>query len=319
MNIPTTQRRFWLLAAMITSLAGGQALAESKVDVRLKKRAARPVAAAATRQSASRDAASSLTRQLTPAKVLRDGKLRYDRPKPTTRQKASVDHARDQVGGLREIGPLGQDSDNAIISQTDIDRLRMIEKILDIRELFELHSLIGRDLAHTHDFLMNMIEAAIQDLMDIIAAEMGNIMTSEGLAEDRAEYTEGTIFGWFSGWLEDLHNSAFGGKDYLNDMDGDGLPDGMDDDMDGDGIPNDEDDDRDGDGVPNKKDKYPENPKKSIFPENEVWLLSDGLPRELADEFLYQWIVNDMNSQPLLEGDLHALLYLAIENWMTRY
>ena len=115
MNIPTTQRRFWLLAAMITSLAGGQALAESKVDVRLKKRAARPVAAAATRQSASRDAASSLTRQLTPAKVLRDGKLRYDRPKPTTRQKASVDHARDQVGGLREIGPLGQDSDLSLI------------------------------------------------------------------------------------------------------------------------------------------------------------------------------------------------------------
>ena len=184
---------------MITSLAGGQALAESKVDVRLKKRVARPVAAAAIRQSASRDA-SGRTRQLTPTKVLRDGKPRDDRPTPTARQKVSVDHARDQVGGLREIGPLGQDSDNAIISQ-NIDRLRMIEKILDIRELLELDALIGRDLAHTHDFLMNMIDAAIQDLMDIIAAEMGQIMTSEGLAEDRAEYTEGTIFGWFSGWL----------------------------------------------------------------------------------------------------------------------
>ena len=196
MNIPTTQRRFWLLATMITSLAGGQALAESKVDVRLKKRVARPVAAAAIRQSASRDA-SGRTRQLTPTKVLRDGKPRDDRPTPTARQKVSVDHARDQVGGLREIGPLGQDSDNAIISQ-NIDRLRMIEKILDIRELLELDSLIGRDLAHTHDFLMNMIDAAIQDLMDIIAAEMGQIMTSEGLAEDRAEYTEGTIFEWLA-------------------------------------------------------------------------------------------------------------------------
>ena len=317
MNIPATQRRFWLLATMITSLAGGQALAESKVDVRLKKRVARPVAAAAIRQSAPRDA-SGRTRQLTPTKVLRDGKPRDDRPTPTARQKVSVDHARDQVGGLREIGPLGQDPDNAIISQ-NIDRLRMIEKILDIRELLELDSLIGRDLAHTHDFLMNMIDAAIQDLMDIIAAEMGQIMTSEGLAEDRAEYTEGTIFGWFSGWLEDLHNSVFGGKDYLNDMDGDGLPDSMDDDMDGDGIRNDKDDDKDGDGVENDDDKYPENPKKSIFPENEVWLLSAGLPRELADEFLYQWFVNGMDNGSLLEGDLHVLLHLAIENWMTRH
>lgn len=47
MNIPTTQRRFWLLAAIITSLASEQALSESKVDVRLKKRAARPVACCA--------------------------------------------------------------------------------------------------------------------------------------------------------------------------------------------------------------------------------------------------------------------------------
>ena len=202
MNISTTQRRFWLLAAMITSLAGGQALAESKVDVRLKKRAARPVAAAAIRQSASRDA-SGLARQLTPAKVLRDGKLRDDRPKPTTRQKASIDHARDQVGGLREIGPLGQDSASTIISQTDIDRLRMIETILDIRELFELHSLIGRDLAHTHDHLMDMMDAAFQNLMDIIAAKMGR-MSGVGLAEERAAYDDDTIFGLFSDWLEDL-------------------------------------------------------------------------------------------------------------------
>ena len=302
MNISTTQRRFWLLAAMITSLAGGQALAESKVDVRLKKRAARPVAAAAIRQSASRDA-SGLTRQLTPAKVLRDGKLRDDRPKPTTRQKASVDHARDQVGGLREIGPLGQDSASTIISQTDIDRLRMIEKILDIRELFELHSLIGRDLAHTHDHLMDMMDAAFQNLMDIIAAKMGR-MSGVGLAEERAAYDDDTIFGLFSDWLEDLCSD-----------DGEGRFD----DPDGDGFPNAIDDDDDGDGVKDKDDADPYDPNVSIFPENEVWLLSAGLPRELADEFLYQWFVNDMDNGSLLEGDLHVLLHLAIENWMTRY
>ena len=220
MNISTTQRRFWLLAAMITSLAGGQALAESKVDVRLKKRAARPVAAAAIRQSASRDA-SGLARQLTPAKVLRDGKLRDDRPKPTTRQKASVDHARDQVGGLREIGPLGQDSASTIISQTDIDRLRMIEKILDIRELFELHSLIGRDLAHTHDHLMDMMDAAFQNLMDIIAAKMGR-MSGVGLAEERAAYDDDTVFGWFSDLLEDWCSDD--GEGRFDDPDGDGFP-----------------------------------------------------------------------------------------------
>ncbi|HAB12501.1 MAG TPA: hypothetical protein DCE47_12510 [Planctomycetaceae bacterium] len=319
MHIPTTQRHFWLLAAMITSLASGQALAESKVDVRLTKRIGRPVVMTAIRKSASRNAASGLARQLAPAKQLRPATIRDDRAKPTVRQQASVVQIRDRDSGLQKIGPLGQGSSSATISQFDIERLQMIETILDIRELYELDSLIGRDLANTHDFLMGMIDAAIQDLMDIIAAEMGQVMSSEGLAEDRAEYTDGTVFGWFSGWLEDLHNSVFGGKDYLNDMDGDGVPDNMDDDMDGDGIPNDEDDDRDGDGVPNKKDKYPENPKKSIFPENEVWLLSDGLPRELVDEFLYQWFVNDMNSQPLLEGDLHVLFHLAIENWMARY
>jgi hypothetical protein len=38
------------------------------------------------------------------------------------------------------------------------------------------------------------------------------------------------------------------------DIDGDGIPDELDDDMDGDGIPNDVDDDMDGDGIPNEID-----------------------------------------------------------------
>jgi len=291
------------LATMITSLAGGQALAESKVDVRLKKRVARPVAAAAIRQSASRGA-SGLTRQLTPTKVLRDGKSRDDRPTPTTRQKASVVGARGQVSGLRPTGSLRQDSASTIISQIDIERLRMTDAILDIREMYELDSLIGRDLAHTHDYLMDMIDAAFQDLMDIIAAKMGRTMSGVGLAEERAAYDDDTIFGWFSDFLEDLCSD-----------DGEGRFD----DPDEDGIPNAIDDDDDGDGVKDEDDADPYDPNVSIFPENEVWLLSAGLPRELADEFLYQWFVNGMDNGSLLEGDLHVLLHLAIENWMTRY
>ena len=252
---------------MITSLASGQALAESQVDVRLKKRVARAVAATAIRQSASGDDASGLTRQLTPAKVLRAGKTRDDRSQPTIRQQASVDHVRDRGGGLRKTGPLGRGSASSFISQIDIERLRRIDVILDIRELYELDSLIGRDHANTHDHLMDMIDAALQDLMDSIASGMGR-MSGVGLAEERAAYDDDTIFGAFSGWLEDLCSDEGGGR--FDDPDKDGIPNGID-------------KDDDGDGVKDKKDKAPYDPDISIFPENDVWLLSDGLPRELVD------------------------------------
>ncbi|GIS59863.1 MAG: hypothetical protein CM1200mP2_20880 [Planctomycetaceae bacterium] len=201
-------------------------------------------------------------------------------------------------------GSLRQDSASTIISQIDIERLRMTDSILDIMEMYELDSLIGRDLANTHDYLTDMMDAAFQDLMDIIAAKMGRTMSGVGLAEERAAYDDDTIFGWFSDLLEDLCSD-----------DGEGRFD----DPDEDGIPNAIDDDDDGDGVKDEDDADPYDPNVSIFPENEVWLLSAGLPRELADEFLYQWFVNGMDNGSLLEGDLHVLLHLAIENWMTRY
>ncbi|MBO52105.1 MAG: hypothetical protein CMJ69_15170 [Planctomycetaceae bacterium] len=183
---------------------------------------------------------------MTPTKVLRDGKFRDDRPTPTARQKVSVDHARDQVDGLREIGPLGQDSDNATISQ-NIHRLRMMEKILEIRELFELDSLIGRDLAHTHDYLMDMTDAAFQDFMGIIAAKMGR-MSGVGLPEERTAYDDDTIFGWFSDLLEDLCSDDGGGR--FDDPDEDGIPNAIDD---------------DGDGVKDKNDAALYAPDVSIF------------------------------------------------------
>jgi hypothetical protein len=86
-------------------------------------------------------------------------------------------------------------------------------------------------------------------------------------------------------------------------------------DPDGDGLPN----EVDGDGVKDTDNEYPCDPNRSIFPENEVWLLSAGIPRELFDEFVYQWSVSDMNSEPILEGDLDMLMRLAIEGWMTEY
>jgi hypothetical protein len=318
MHIQTTQRRLWLLAAMITSLATGQAYAQGKVDIRQKKQVDRAGLPITIRQSASKDAASGLTRQVAPARALRVEKLKDDGAKVITRQQASVDHVRNQDGGLRKTDSLGQDSASTIVSQEDIERLRMIEAILDIRELYELDSLIGRDLANTHGDVMNMIDAALQAIMDIIAASTRS-MSGVGLAEDRAAYTRGTIFGWLSGVLADLHNAAFGGKDYLNDMDGDGLPDNMDDDMDGDGIKNEDDDDIDGDGVKNEDDAFPRDDERSITAESEVWLLSEGTPRELFDEFVYQWLVSDMNRNDSWNADLDMLMRLAIEGWMTEY
>ena len=53
--------------------------------------------------------------------------------------------------------------------------------------------------------------------------------------------------------------------------------------------------------------------------EHKDWLLPEGIPRELFDEFVYQWLVSDMNSEPLLEGDLDMLMSLEIEGWMTEY
>ena len=101
----------------------------------------------------------------------------------------------------------------------------MIDVILDIREMYELDSLIGRDLARTHDHLMDMIDADFQDFMDVIASSMnrnegthdeehedddsstgppGQDMSDVGLAKERAKYDDDTFFGEISDWLEDL-------------------------------------------------------------------------------------------------------------------
>ena len=53
--------------------------------------------------------------------------------------------------------------------------------------------------------------------------------------------------------------------------------------------------------------------------EHKDWLLPEGIPEELFDEFVYLWLVSDMNSEPLLEGDLDMLMRLEIEGWMTEY
>jgi hypothetical protein len=127
-------------------------------------------------------------------------------------------------------------------------------------------------------------------------------MTGVGLAEERAAYDDGTVFGAASDWLEDIGSDE--GKGRFDDPDGDGLPNTLD-------------KDDDGDGVDDKDDKYPYDPERSIFPESEVWLLSEGIPRELFGEFVYQWLLSDMTSESLLEGDLDMLMRLATEGWMT--
>ncbi|MFP6703580.1 MAG: hypothetical protein VB861_17665 [Planctomycetaceae bacterium] len=307
MTIQTTIRRSWLMAAVITLLATGQASAQgvknginanfvkSKVGIRHKKQLHRAVRPITIRQSASKNAASGLTRQVARARALRPG--RYKDSAGNT----STAFPRKEDGVLWETDRLGQDSARTTISQVDIERLRTIEAILDIRELYELDSLIGRDLASTQGQVMDMIDAALQDLNNIIAASTRS-MSGVGLAEDRAAYTRGTVFGAASDWLEDLGSEE--GKGRFDDPDGDGFPNALD-------------DDDDGDGVDDKDDKYPYDPKRSIFPENEVWLLSEGIPRELFGEFVYQWLLSDMTSESLLEGDLDMLMRLATEGWMT--
>ena len=58
---------------------------------------------------------------------------------------------------------------------------------------------------------------------------------------------------------------------------------------------------------------------RDVAADHKDWLLPEGIPIELFDEFVYQWLVSDMNSEPLLEGDLDRLMSLEIEGWMTEY
>lgn len=119
--------------------------------------------------------------------------------------------------------------------------------------------------------------------------------------------------------------SALGGQmagevyDYVDnagkDDDSDGKRNLFDKDQDGDGKNNKDDDDRDGDGVPNDQDKYPRNKNKSIFPENEWWLLVDTRVDSIEAFFgISQWmqVLEGVIPMPLefiepIGVDLHLL------------
>ena len=144
------------MAAMITSLATGLVRAEGNVNIRQKQqvdRAGLPINFCPS---------TSPYTGMTESRALRTGTTRDDAARATPRQKASEELLREEDGALRKTGPFGQDSTATIVSPIDIERLQMIKVILDIRDLYEPTSLIGRDLARTHGHVMDMVEAGLQ-------------------------------------------------------------------------------------------------------------------------------------------------------------
>ncbi|GFH42587.1 hypothetical protein Hs30E_11380 [Lactococcus hodotermopsidis] len=169
-----------------------------------------------------------------------------------------------------------QDSDSIVTSDSSYqvaqysdelsDSLEDSESMEDSDSLADSDSEQDSDSIVTSDSAYRVIQYS-EDLSDSLE-DSDSALDSDSVADSESEEFSDSVFDSDSlydlehAWDDIPDNTWYeGNRDNeiakLGDVDGDGVPNSLDDDIDGDGVPNDLDDDRDGDGISNDRDQTP--------------------------------------------------------------